>query len=64
MPRRFLHLVKLHFLLIKLQVDLRHPLQLPRLITVVRSLVLDASARGTNRRIELVDPRLQRNGGH
>jgi len=58
-PRRFLHLVKFHFLLIESQLDLRHPLQLSRLITVVRSLVLDAPARGTNRRIELVDPRLQ-----
>ena len=59
MPRGFLHLVKLHFLLIESQLDLRHPLQLPRLITVVWSLVLDAPACGTNRRIELVDPRLQ-----
>src|SRR6266436_48536 len=59
MARCFLHLVELHFLLIELLLDLRNTLQLPRLIPVVRSLGLDAPVRGLNRRIELIDPRLQ-----
>src|SRR6266849_2731348 len=59
MSRRFLHLVELPLLLIELLLDLCHPLQLSRLVPAVWLVVMDAPARGTNRRIELVDPRLQ-----
>ena len=44
MARSFLHLVELPLLLIELLLHLRHMFQLPRLIPVVRSLVLDAPA--------------------
>src|SRR5258708_32177970 len=59
MTRCILHLVELSLLFVKLLLDLRHTLELPRLIPVVRSLGLDGPVRGLNRRIELVDSRLQ-----
>src|SRR5260370_9359345 len=59
MARCILHLVELSLLFVKLLLDLRHTLELPRLIPVVRSLGLDGPVRGLNRRIELVDSRLQ-----
>jgi len=57
MARRFLHPLKFPLLFIELLLELRDTL---RLIVVVRRLVLDAFAHGMKRRMERVDPRLQR----
>lgn len=57
--RRFLHIRQLHFLLIELLLELRYTLQLSRLKTAVWSFVLRAAVSGMDRRIHLVDPRLQ-----
>ena len=55
----FLHLLEYPFLLVELLLDLRRALQLLRLITAGWALVLDAAVGGLNRRLDLVDPRLE-----
>ena len=57
--RRILHLIELSLLRVELLLDLRYPFKLSRLIPVVRPLGLNVPVRRLNRRMELVDPRLQ-----
>lgn len=55
----FLHLIEPHLLLIELLLDLRNPAHLARLRKVVRLVILYGAVGRTNRRIDLINPRLQ-----
>src|ERR1700751_1878567 len=60
MSRGLLHLVELSVLLVELFLQLRNPLQLPRLIAVVRpSIGIGANVGELKCGLEMVDSRLQ-----
>src|SRR5208282_2790605 len=60
MLRGFLHLLELSPVFVESLLDLRHQQKLARLIGVDRPFELRVSVLGTNRRMDLVDARLQR----